>query len=86
MEDMAAKDTGIPDSRCIPATHVVFQCVSETFTDFKDQPHTVWESQLDTTITSSVTLNRNTPNEDYADERNSIYLINQADVFCGKYR
>ena len=52
------------------------------FTDFKDQPHTVWESQLDTTIDIKpvFTLNHATrQNEVFVqDERNTIYLINQA--------
>jgi len=52
------------------------------FTDLKDQPHTVWESQLDTTIDCKpvFTLNHTTrQNEVFVqDQRNSIYLINQA--------
>jgi hypothetical protein len=52
------------------------------FTDFKDQPHTVWESRLDTTIDIKpvFTLNHATrQNEVFVqDERNTIYLINQA--------
>jgi hypothetical protein len=52
------------------------------FTDFKDQPHTVWESRLDTTIDIKpvFTLNHATrQNEVFVqDERNNIYLINQA--------
>jgi hypothetical protein len=52
------------------------------FTDFKDQPHTVWESRLDTTIDIKpvFTLNHATrQNEVFVqDERNTVYLINQA--------
>jgi hypothetical protein len=52
------------------------------FTDFKDQPHTVWESHLDTTIDSKpvFTINHTTrQNEVFVqDQKNSIYLINQA--------
>jgi hypothetical protein len=52
------------------------------FTDFKDQPHTVWESRLDTTIDIKpvFTLNHTTrQNEVFVqDQRNTIYLINQA--------
>jgi hypothetical protein len=52
------------------------------FTDFKDQPHTVWESRLDTTIDIKpvFTLNHATrQNEVFVqDERNKVYLINQA--------
>jgi hypothetical protein len=52
------------------------------FTDFKDQPHTVWESRLDTTIDIKpvFVLNHITnQNEVFVqDKNNSIYLINQA--------
>ncbi|MBN1414133.1 MAG: DUF3352 domain-containing protein [Bacteroidales bacterium] len=52
------------------------------FTDFKDQPHTVWESRLDTTIDSKpvFTLNHSTRQNEVVvqDQKNSIYLINQA--------
>ena len=52
------------------------------FTDFKDQPHTVWESRLDTTIDCKPVfiLNHATrQNEVFVqDQKNNIYLINQA--------
>ncbi len=52
------------------------------FTDFKDQPHTVWESRLDTTIDSKPVfiLNHATrQNEVFVqDQQHNIYLINQA--------
>ncbi len=52
------------------------------FTDFKDQPHTVWESRLDTTIDTKPVfiLNHATrQNEVFVqDQKSNIYLVNQA--------
>lgn len=52
------------------------------FTDFKEQPHTVWESRLDTTVDIKpvFVLNHITgQNEVFVqDKNNNIYLINQA--------
>ena len=51
------------------------------FTDFKDQPHTVWESRLDTTIDNKpvFTMNHATrQNEVFVQDQKNTYISDQS--------